>query len=639
MAAPGKVETSEYMVGNCGDVPSNTNILEPEKQEDQKKNPNPMEIDVFDEDILSIVDSDDDALHIGFIDRFKLKLTPCYTKTKFHNYFSDYIKNMRNFGEESVFISGIEGIGKTSSVIYYVLDCIKRKDYRVHYVDLNLVVDNLDIFLEYAKENVHEGHCLILDHITVFNIHCVQTIRNTIKSVKYLQIESGFTASVHRDCMLFGKDYQLDREDFKTLWITSLRSVTDQVETRVQDLIAKSMEVYTCFAEHFIITPRLVQFVWREMYFCGFEADDVLMTYEKKIQDSIKSFSEIQDDNKLFADFILHTRMFLYFVPKYEDFILTDNQYRQVKIAVNIFQVKAYKVTKDDLRCDIRFTDLDLKEGERYVRLTHLIPRLALYWKERLPYRFDSVLDYVDSARLISIMFQNGGAHKEIENMIVKYQKSANIAIIPGSKELLQTTYSESSSEFKIPQSVGLSFLRVDDFHCINLAALKSFDTEYTYQDENVAKCALWIKRHMKENPFLLHVEVGNLMGVDYFVYNPYDKCATSQEWSCSAAKSPRLSHEGVLYLVQVASGASHRGDTIGRAFNIVKDVLSEKNIIIHVVVLVSSRSAEPYTLTKCRFENASVINLNNVKLLETFSQTGDNQLIKCRLLNVFQFW
>lgn len=75
--------------------------------------------------------------------------------TKFHEKFVKVIHNYRFPRKTWIYVSGIKGLGKTSSVLYYiVLICRSKGDRRIHYVDLNKIEardENLETVSAFSK--------------------------------------------------------------------------------------------------------------------------------------------------------------------------------------------------------------------------------------------------------------------------------------------------------------------------------------------------------------------------------------------------------------------------------------------------------------------------------------------------------
>lgn len=81
-------------------------------------------------------------------------------------------------------------------VLYYVLECRWRKDYRIYYVDLN-EIDERDKYLDkffFFFLNFYVEDCFIIDYVIIFNIYYIEKIRNIFegKDIKFILILVGF---------------------------------------------------------------------------------------------------------------------------------------------------------------------------------------------------------------------------------------------------------------------------------------------------------------------------------------------------------------------------------------------------------------------------------------------------------------
>lgn len=146
-----------------------------------------------------------------------------FMKTKFHEEFVEALKDYRATKSTWIYLNGIEGLGKTSSAIYYVLRCGKNDDLSVHYVDLDIIEkrdEQLESFTSYSKK-FKDDDCIIVDHITLFNTHYLEKIRRIVErqvdNPKFILIETGFKASVH-SFIEFRRKFQLDEDAFLNIW-------------------------------------------------------------------------------------------------------------------------------------------------------------------------------------------------------------------------------------------------------------------------------------------------------------------------------------------------------------------------------------------------------------------------------------
>lgn len=551
----------------------------------------------------------------------------CFVKTKFHDVFVSIIDSCRKSRKLWNYLSGIQGLGKTSSVLYYVLDCRRNNDNGVHYIDLIEIEkrdENLLTFTTFAEKFKTED-CIIIDHITVFNSHYLDKIRKIVtgKVERFILIETGFTASADTaeyDC---GKELQLDEEYFLKIWNGSLKSLGCEDHALEQ----KGKEVYDVFSERFLVTPRMLHCVLDYMYSfrkIGKTVEQALARYTKEKREEIANFKGCGDSEE-YAKFLLHTTILLEHIPDEGEYIYTEKQATKILIAINIFETEYCSVTKDDLDSNVEISELDLKEGDKFVKVRHLQPFLADVWRQRLPYNLEVVLGSADSDDIFTIMFQNGGARKEFEKLLVEIQKNQGIAILPSNSKVLETMYKPSETKFDGLQTNYWQLLKVPHEKFFDSDLPDSFTDipeGLNNHERNVAKFALYIKQlTVSSDKLLVYPQVQNFMGVDYFVY----KTDSSEMEACSPAKILKTKENSVLYLVQVATGATRRGDTIGQALDIVKKVFSDVNVTIHVVVIIAQSDYKPYTLTKCMFENITVLNLyeNTSSALQTLMQSN----------------
>lgn len=76
----------------------------------------------------------------------------------------------KNLDERVSDMNGIQGMGKTTSLIYFVLQCLMRNIKSTHYIDHEVVKDDKDItksLTDYDASTI-KG-CLIIDHYTQDN--------------------------------------------------------------------------------------------------------------------------------------------------------------------------------------------------------------------------------------------------------------------------------------------------------------------------------------------------------------------------------------------------------------------------------------------------------------------------------------
>eukprot|EP00105_Crassostrea_gigas_P043142 XP_019927290.1 PREDICTED: uncharacterized protein LOC109620094 [Crassostrea gigas] len=582
------------------------------------------DIDEFDGSVLEYVTKDEEATLFANIADFKARR--CFVKTKFHEMFVNIIDSCRKSRNSWTYLRGIQGLGKTSSVLYYVLDCRKNNDAGVHYFDLVEIEKkdkNLQTFSTFVEDFQSED-CFIIDHVTIFNSHYLDRIKEIVagRIDKFILIEAGFTASAHTaeyDC---GKELQLDEENFLKIWNGSLKSLGCQDHALSQ----KGKEVYDVFSKRFLVTPRLLHGVLDYMYSfrcIGKTVQQALARYTKQTREEIVHFKGC-GDNEQYAQFLLHTTILLEHIPDEGEYIFTEKQATKILIAINIFETEYCIVTKDELDSNIELSELDLKEGDNFVKVRHLQPYLADAWRQRLPYHLQFVLENA-SDEIFTIMFRNGEAGKEFEKMLVEIQRNQGTVILPSNSTVLETVFEPSETKFDGSQSNDWLLLKVprkNFLECNVPDNLTDIPEDLENHQKNVAKFAFYIKQRIgSTDKLLVYPQDQNLLGVDYFVY----RTDSGGMEACSPAKKLKTKENSVLYLVQVATGATHRGDTIGQALDVVKRVFSDIDVTIHVVVIIAQSDYTPYTLTKCRFENITVLNLyeNSSSVLQTLLQSN----------------
>jgi hypothetical protein len=568
--------------------------------------------DEFDTSILRYATEDEEAkLFANIID---FKAGRCFMKTKFHNVFSNVIdriyKKCRNLWN---YVTGLQGLGKTSTVLYYVLNCRRKKDKGIHYIDLNEIVKRdkyLENFTSFS-ENFQAGDCLVIDHVTVFISHYTDKIRRTLedKDIKFILIPTGFTASLRNGEIDCGKELQLDEECFQKIWSGSIKAMDCEDE----DLARKGKDVYDVFSKHFIMTPRLLHTVLEFMYVFGKTVEQAWFQYTKEIQEEIAEFMG-SENNAVCDRFMLHTAVLLQYVPDEGEYIFTEAQGKQIMKALNIFHVDLHRVTQEDMEDNSRVIELGMQEGDIAVKVHHLQPYLARDWRERLPYNLEKVLQSAESDEIFTIMFQNGGARKEFVKLLVHAQELKGIILLPLICHTMETSYQPSETQFCVSQRKTDDWLllripskrffhpnqpSIDDFRRNVPSSLKGYE-------KIVYMVASYIKKlAVSTDKFVVYPEIPNLLGFDYCVFVPMK----DEMEACSPAKISRPS--SVLYLVQVTTGDSYRGDVIGRALDVVKSVFSDMAITISVVIIIAKGETLVYPLTKCKFENITILNLH----------------------------
>ncbi|XP_061188195.1 uncharacterized protein LOC133196303 [Saccostrea echinata] len=550
-----------------------------------------------------------------------------FIKTKFHEEFLEKLKDKRATKSTWIYLNGLEGLGKSSSAIYYVLKCRENGDVSVHYVDLDRIEtrdEDLESFIAYSKKFGNRD-CIIVDHLTLCNAHYLEKVQKIVKRQvsypKFILIETGFTASAHK-CMELGREFQLDEDSFLNIWKGSLEYLLSQKDKEDRNyehrlgLLDKGKEVYDEFSKEYIMTPRLLNSVLEDMYTrTDGTVEEAFAQYTKEKQHKILNCKS--SENVEYAKFQLHTAVLLHCIPNRQEIIIKREWAQKINIGINIFEVEPYRIQSQDLQNNLEYARMGLDVGDVCVKIRHLIPNLANCWRERFPYDLEGMLQIaknVGSDEILPIMYQNGGARKEFEKLLVETQKEIQSVLLPFSIGG-DTLYQASQSKQEVLQTPCTVVPSVENFFERDGKELSLYNQDipenFKGHEQNVALFSLFIKQLSKSvDRFLVYPLITNFMGVDYFVF--YNVCVDNNE-GCTSRKRVKV-QEKTLYLVQVATGAMHRGDTIGQALNVVKQIFANEDVIVHAVVIVASQNKRSFTLTRCAFENISVINLNGTE-------------------------
>ena len=404
------------------------------------------------------------------------------------------------------------------------------------------------------------------------------------------------------------------------MWYTNINNILGSVDS---ELAQKGKEVYETFSNRYIVTPRLLH----KVLDCMIQYSHMGIPEEKRLPNALADYTQKQrmeiadfkdckpSTNPLFGKFQLHTRMLLHYLEGEGEYILTEESANEFMIAINIFEIENCTLTKKDIEDNAQFAEIGLEEGHMVVKVRHLVPFLEKDWKKRLPFNLENEKDEDIGSALALLLFQNGGPRKQFEKLFVHIQKAKCIAVLPTPK-VLETSYTPSQTKHDgvVTTDYILSSIPDENFFepdSITDLPQKDIPEDLKGHDKTVAVYAAYMKGLVaSHNKFLVYPQIQSFKGFDYYVYD-------GERGTCGKENSPppkKLKEErrGVLYLVQVATGASHSGDTIGQALDIVKRVFSDKNLTIHVVVMVVSCDERPYSLLKSSYENITVLNLNS---------------------------
>ncbi|XP_071120338.1 uncharacterized protein [Mytilus edulis] len=584
--------------------------------------------DVFEEEILQIADKDEDLL-CGkvFAKNFRSK---CFIKTKFHDCFIEKMTIARITSSQRQTLVGIEGIGKSSSAIYYVLSCRKKGDNGIHYVDLN-VIEAIDKNLEKFKlfaDNVTCNDCLVVDHVTLSNMPLVKKIAEVTQYTQIILIESGFTACAHTTTGVdFGKDLQLDLDEFKKIWTGSLSVQTKGLSMFLEghkgsSLFLEGHKVYHELKSQLIVTPKLLHSTLDDMMLHNLKTEAVLYSAKCRLREDI-AIINLDVKHPQEERFILDTKTLLELIKNHDDgFTTTLFTLQEFKIAINIFDVQISVVSKQALKENYRLFELELTEGDVYVVISELQPSIHSFWIEKFPYNFKEVTSHTDncSKDFLHRIINYGGMQKEFEAAIVKFQAENHIVFVPDRDVYTDTDSVEKPGKCEIKQCTGIIKQR-HGLRCLkpNQDKLMEYSDENTNRYDkplkNVHRTALFMREEIKKNrdqTLLVYPSVQNLVGFSYFLYtaNTHSKCGIDEE-SSGSVPVKRKRNEETLFLVRVSTGISHTGLTMNNALKVFRNTLKE--VSVHAVVLIATKGSGPYTLTgNCVFKHLSIVNIGH---------------------------
>ncbi|XP_076114632.1 uncharacterized protein LOC143082703 [Mytilus galloprovincialis] len=584
--------------------------------------------DVFEEEILQIADKDEDLL-CGkvFAKNFRSK---CFIKTKFHDCFIEKMTIARITSSQRQTLVGIEGIGKSSSAIYYVLSCRKKGDNGIHYVDLN-VIEAIDKNLEKFKlfaDNVTCNDCLVVDHVTLSNMPLVKKIAEVTQYTQIILIESGFTACAHTTTGVdFSKDLQLDLDEFKKIWTGSLSVQTKGLSMFLEghkgsSLFLEGHKVYHELKSQLIVTPKLLHSTLDDMMLHNLKTEAVLYSAKCRLREDI-AIINLDVKHPQEERFILDTKTLLELIKNHDDgFTTTLFTLQEFKIAINIFDVQISVVSKQALKENYRLFELELTEGDVYVVISELQPSIHSFWIEKFPYNFKEVTSHTDncSKDFLHRIINYGGMQKEFETAIVKFQAENHIVFVPDRDVYTDTDSVEKPGKCEIKQCTGIIKQR-HGLQCLkpDQDKLMEYSDENTNRYDkplrNVHRTALFMSEEIKKNrdqTLLVYPSVQNLVGFSYFLYtaNTHSKCGIDEE-SSGSVPVKRKRNEKTLFLVRVSTGISHTGLTMNNALKVFRNTLKE--VSVHAVVLIATKGSGPYTLTgNCVFKHLSIVNIGH---------------------------
>ncbi|XP_063439543.1 uncharacterized protein LOC134720909 isoform X2 [Mytilus trossulus] len=578
-----------------------------------------------------------------------------FAQTRFHDYFYEFLEKKIDtlHGLDENCIVGVQGIGKSSTLVYYVLSCIKKGNKNIHYIDLNLVKGETQMnrLKKYAEEMNYSG-VLILDHVTLFNRSIVADVESLVPMRRIIYVETGFSASAKRSKFgyLIGKEWELTRDEFKIIWMESLKKAKYTAHLENQEGFIT--ELYDTCKDKFICTPRLLHRV--HVFFVidgdqyskveeeGKDVDFFVMRYRSCLRRDISEFElkllEVMEcgtprDKHQCSEFSLHTKILLNQVKATGDILLNLEQYDMFNIPVNIFHCKYCIVKEKDIEMDPRFLEMGLQKGDKYVTVSLITPKLLKHWEKVFPFNVHAIFDNkdgMDVENVLDICFQSGGIRKEVENELVRLQYQLRTLIVPGDiKDLTSETHckvSAVSARCVLPQCNSVLITHLEEITYINptLSHLENISAKLKFHghDRNVEKLAYFLQKEIRQNKercLIVHPAIDNMKGFDYVVYMCTD---TGSNVGGKKAKKPKQQGMPILHLVQVATGATHTGRSVGEALKIFKSVMNGF-VHLHVTFIIARKECSTYSLNgNMSFENASVVNLTHLAIGEMIAQS-----------------
>lgn len=237
-----------------------------------------------------------------------------------------------------------------------------------------------------------------------------------------------------------------------------------------------------------------------------------------------------------------------------------------------------------------------------YIKVRHLQPYLANDWRKRLPCDLKNVTDNTGKEEMFPMIW---GVRKEFPKPNLEVQKRLSSAILLIS-DASETLYNSSEESFFVETSY-MHLVWISIFFLPDHFKVDSFDDlpqHFLVQEKHVAVFGARIKQLVALHDRFLVCPHKSLPGIDYVVHLRKTK-------PVSSAKMAKSKQNATLYLCEVAPGTAQQGDVIGRALNVMKRVFSDVNVSVHVVVIIVRNKRERiYTVTRCNFENVTILNL-----------------------------
>ncbi|XP_063432465.1 uncharacterized protein LOC134714809 [Mytilus trossulus] len=603
-----------------------------------------MEVNELDATIWDIPNSQVVSPYIGhFMDIAKYNGANYYfSKTRFHDYFYELIENKIEtlHGIDENCIVGVQGIGISTTLVHYVLTCIKKGINNIHYIDLNLVKGETQMNrLKKYGEEMKSASVLILDHMTLFNRSIVADVKSLVPIRRIIYVKSGFSATRNQFDNFIGYEWELTHEEFKIIWMESMKKAkcTDNLDN--QEVFIT--ELYDTCKDKFILTPCLLH----RLYVCfvidgdryspkeedGKDVDYFIMRYRSSLGKDITEFRlrllEIMEcgspqEKHQCSELSLHSKILLNQVKITGCILLNIERNCPFKIPVNIFHCKYGIVKESDIEKNRRFLENGFQNGDKYVSVTFTPQEQLKHWEKLFPFDVHSIIENKDTMKvenMLDICFQSEGIRKEMENELVRLQYQLRTLIVPGDiRDSTSETHckiSDESVRCVLPQCQSVAIIsNLREITYINLTTshLEKISAKCQGHDGNVEKMANFLKDEIEKNIercLIVHPTIDSMKGFDYILYNCTE---TGSDIGAKKAKKAKQEKLPILHLVQVTTGTSR---SVGESLKILKSVM-DGFVHLHVTFIVASKDCETYTFNgNVCFENASVVNLTHLAI------------------------
>ncbi|CAG2255393.1 unnamed protein product [Mytilus edulis] len=570
-----------------------------------------------------------------------------FAQTRFHDYFYELIENKieKLHGIDENCIIGVKGIGITTTLVYYVITCIKKGIKNIHYIDLNLVKGETQMnrLKKYAEE-MKSSSVLILDHVTLFNRSIVADIKSLVPMSKIIYVKSGFSATRNQFDKFIGYEWELTHEEFRMIWMESMRKPKHTANLQNQEIFITKL--YDTCKDKYILTPRLLH----KVHVCfvidgdqyspneedGKDVDYFIMRYRSSLGKDITEFRlrllEMMECGKLQQKYLcselsLHSKILLNQVKITGGILLNLERNCPFKIPVNIFHCKYGIVKEKDIEKDTRFLENGFQNGDKYVNVTITPTELLKQWEKLFPFDVHSIIENKDAMKVenvLDICFHSEGIRKEMENELVRLQYQLRTLIIPGDiRDSTSETHckvSDVSVRYVLPQCQSVAIVsNLREITYINLTAshLENVAAKLKCQggDRNVEKMAYFLRNEIEKNIercLIVHPTIDILKGFDYILYNCTE---TRNDIGAKKPKKARQESFPILHLVQLTTGDKGTSRSVAESLKVLKSVM-DGFVHLHMTIIIASKDCQTYTFNgNVNFENVSVVNLTHLAI------------------------